>query len=322
MTQEFLKIINLKKYFHTNYGTVKAVDDISFNVVEGETLGLVGESGSGKSTTGHLVVGMYAPTSGKIIYRGLDISFTADERPKGVRHEIQIVFQDPASSLNPSKYVKDIIASQLKLRGMRDDYEIEERISKLLESVDLPPENYMYRKPRDLGGGELQAIAIARALSTDPKLIVLDEPTSALDVITQAKIVNLLLRIQEERKLTYIFITHDLAVAKNMSRRIAVMYLGKIVELAQSEELFSNPLHPYTMMLFSSIPVLTEEDRKLRPKKVRSVGEIPSAISPPPGCRFHTRCPFVKDVCKEKEPVLEPVNTDSLHLVACHLAGR
>ena len=316
---ELLKILNLKKYFHTNYGVVRAVDDISFIVMEGETFGLVGESGSGKSTTGHLVVGMYAPTSGKIIYRGMDISSIADKRPKEVRHEIQIVFQDPASSLNPSKYIKDIIADQLKLRGLRDDYEIEERISKLLENVDLPPENYMYRKPRDLGGGELQAIAIARALSTDPRLIVLDEPTSALDVITQAKIVNLLLRIQEEMRLTYIFITHDLAVAKNISRRIAVMYLGKIVELAESGELFSNPLHPYTMMLFSSIPALTEEDRRLIPKKVRSVGEIPSAVSPPPGCRFHTRCPFVKDICREKEPTLEPVNVDSSHIVACHL---
>ncbi|MEM3481203.1 MAG: ABC transporter ATP-binding protein, partial [Candidatus Korarchaeum sp.] len=195
-------------------------------------------------------------------------------------------------------------------------------VAKLLESVDLPPESYMYRKPRELGGGELQAIAIARALSTSPKLIVLDEPTSALDVITQAKIVKLLLRIQEEMKLTYIFITHDLAVAKNISKRIAVMYLGKIVELAASDELFTNPLHPYTMMLFSSIPVLTEEERKLKPRKVRSVGEIPSAISPPPGCRFHTRCPFVEDICRNEEPKLEVVRGDSSHIVACHLAGR
>ncbi|MEM0017950.1 MAG: ABC transporter ATP-binding protein [Candidatus Korarchaeum sp.] len=322
MTEDILKILNLKKYFNTNYGTVKAVDDITFNVKEGETFGLVGESGSGKSTTGHLIVGMYAPTSGKILYRDKDISSLADKRPREVRHEIQIVFQDPASSLNPSKYVKDIITAQLKLKGIKDDYELEERVAKLLESVDLPPESYMYRKPRELGGGELQAIAIARALSTSPKLIVLDEPTSALDVITQAKIVKLLLRIQEEMKLTYIFITHDLAVAKNISKRIAVMYLGKIVELAASDELFTNPLHPYTMMLFSSIPVLTEEERKLKPRKVRSVGEIPSAISPPPGCRFHTRCPFVEDICRNEEPKLEVVRGDSSHIVACHLAGR
>ena len=319
---ELLKVLNLKKYFNTNYGTVKAVDGITFSVEEGETLGLVGESGSGKSTTGHLIVGMYAPTSGRILYKDRDISSLADRRPKEVRQEIQIVFQDPASSLNPSKYVRDIIAAQLRLKGIKDNYELEDRIVRLLESVDLPPESYMYRKPRDLGGGELQAIAIARALSTDPKFIVLDEPTSALDVITQAKIVKLLLKIQEEMKLTYIFITHDLAVAKNMARRIAVMYLGKIVELAETQELFSNPLHPYTMMLFSSIPVLTEEERKLKPKRVRSVGEIPSAISPPPGCRFHTRCPFVKDICKEREPKLEVAGEYSSHLVACHFAGR
>ncbi|MCS7103542.1 MAG: dipeptide/oligopeptide/nickel ABC transporter ATP-binding protein, partial [Candidatus Korarchaeum sp.] len=218
MAEDLLKILNLKKYFNTNYGTVKAVDDITFSVKEGETFGLVGESGSGKSTTGHLVVGMYAPTSGKILYKNKDISSLADKRPKEVRQEIQIVFQDPASSLNPSKYVKDVIAAQLRLKGIKDSYELEEKIARLLENVDLPPESYMYRKPRELGGGELQAIAIARALSTDPKLIILDEPTSALDVITQAKIVKLLLRIQEERKLTYIFITHDLAVAKNISK--------------------------------------------------------------------------------------------------------
>ncbi|MDW8034923.1 MAG: ABC transporter ATP-binding protein [Candidatus Korarchaeum sp.] len=322
MAEDLLKILNLKKYFNTNYGTVKAVDDITFSVKEGETFGLVGESGSGKSTTGHLVVGMYAPTSGKILYKNKDISSLADKRPKEVRQEIQIVFQDPASSLNPSKYVKDVIAAQLRLKGIKDSYELEEKIARLLENVDLPPESYMYRKPRELGGGELQAIAIARALSTDPKLIILDEPTSALDVITQAKIVKLLLRIQEERKLTYIFITHDLAVAKNISKRIAVMYLGKIVELAESGELFKNPLHPYTMMLFSSIPVLTEEERRLKPEKVRSVGEIPSAISPPPGCRFHTRCPFVEEVCRSEEPKLEALSGNSSHIVACHLVGR
>lgn len=319
---EILKSINLKKHFNTNYGTVKAVDDITFSVREGETLGLVGESGSGKSTIGHLLVGMYPPTSGKIVYKDKDISFPSNKRPKEVRHEIQIVFQDPASSLNPSKYVKDIIAAQLRLNGIKDDYELEEKVARLLENVDLPPESYMYRKPKELGGGELQAIAIARALSTDPKLIVLDEPTSALDVITQAKMVKLLLKIQEEMKLTYIFITHDLAVAKNMSKRVAVMYLGKIVELAESEELFTNPLHPYTMMLFSSIPVLTEEERRLKPKKARSIGEIPSAISPPPGCRFHTRCPFVEDVCRYEEPKLELVDGSSTHMVACHLVGK
>jgi oligopeptide/dipeptide ABC transporter ATP-binding protein len=317
-----LTILDLKKYFKTNYGLVRAVDGVTLSIDEGETLGLVGESGSGKSTTGHLVVGMYSPTSGSIIYRGKDISSTADKRPKDLRNEIQIVFQDPASSLNPSKYIKDIIASQLRLIGIKDRWEIENRISNLLESVDLPPESYMYRKPKDLGGGELQAIAIARAISTNPKLIVLDEPTSALDVITQAKIVKLLKRIQEQMKLTYIFITHDLAVAKHMSDRIAVMYLGKIVEMADSEELFKNPQHPYTMMLFSSIPVLSEEERKVRPKKVRSVGEIPSAISPPPGCRFHTRCPFTNEICTNREPILSPVNGNSSHVVACHLTSK
>ncbi len=322
MSEIVLQLEDVVKYFKTKYGLVRAVDGISFDVREGETLALVGESGSGKSTTGHLIVGMYTLTSGKIFYKDQDISIPATKRPKHVRQEIQIVFQDPASSLNPTKYVRDILASTLKLAGIKSRLELEERIYELLEGVELPPENYMYRKPKELGGGELQAIAIARALSTSPKLIILDEPTSALDTLTQAKIVKLLMRLQREHNLTYIFITHDLAVTRNIASRVAVMYLGKIVELAPVEEIFMDPQHPYTMMLFSSIPVITDEEKRLKPKKVQSRGEIPSALAPPPGCRFHTRCPFAKEICKEEEPRLEFYAGREEHLVACHLIAR
>jgi len=311
---------NLKKYFETKYGLVRAVDGISFNVIYGETFALVGESGSGKSTTGHMIVGIYEPTSGKIYFKGQDISVPASKRPRFLRREIQIVFQDPASSLNPSMYIKDIVGMPMRVHGIvRDEGELKEKVMELLEEVDLPPEYYMYKKPRELGGGELQAVAIARALSTNPKLIILDEPTSALDVITQTKIIRLLTRLQQKQNLTYIFITHDLAVVRNFATRVAVMYLGKIVEVAPVNELFLRPQHPYTMMLLSSVPVISDEEEKIKPRKVRSVGEIPSAISPPPGCRFHTRCPFAMDICKTQEPELRLIDKAKQHWVACHL---
>ncbi len=316
-----LEVIHLKKYFKVSLGIVRAVDDISFNVKYGETFGLVGESGSGKSTTGHVIVGMYAPTSGKILFKGQDISVPAAKRPRHIKKDIQIVFQDPASSLNPSKTVKDIIALPLRLyEGIKDERELEERVAKLLEAVELPPEEFMYRYPRELGGGEKQAVAIARALATRPSFIVLDEPTSALDVSIQAKIIRTLLRLQKEYKLSYLFITHDLSLMRNVANRVAIMYLGKIYEIAPADEFFRNPLHPYTQMLLSSIPVLTEEEERIKPKGIESRGEIPSPMNPPSGCRFRTRCPYATDICSKEEPKL--IEVEPGHVVACHLYAK
>jgi len=320
-SEHILEVRNLKKYFKVSLGTVRAVDDISFHVKYGETFGLVGESGSGKSTVGHVIVGMYSPTSGKILFKGQDISVPAVKRPKHVRKEIQIVFQDPASSLNPSKLVRDIVALPLTLySNLKDKTELEERIAKLLESVELPPEHFMYRYPRELGNGEKQAVAIARALAANPSFIVLDEPTSALDVSIQAKIIRTLIRLQKEYNLSYLFITHDLSLMRNVADRVAIMYLGKIFEVATTDEFFKNPLHPYTKMLLSSIPVLTDEEEEIKPKGIESKGEIPSPMNPPSGCRFRTRCPFATDVCREKEPPLVEITTG--HLVACHLLSK
>jgi len=316
-----LEVKNLKKYFKISLGVVRAVDDISFNVRYGETFGLVGESGSGKSTTGHVIVGMYTPTSGKVIFKGHDISVPAAKRPRHIKKDIQIVFQDPASSLNPSKTVKDIVALPLRLySNIKDEHELEERVAQLLDAVELPPEDYMYRYPRELGGGEKQAVAIARALATNPSFIVLDEPTSALDVSIQAKIIRTLMRLQKEYNLSYLFITHDLSLMRNVADRVAIMYLGKICEIATADEFFKNPLHPYTKMLLSSIPVLTDEEEKMKPKGIESRGEIPSPMNPPSGCRFRTRCPFVIEICSKEEPPL--VEVEPGHYVACHLLTK
>lgn len=313
-----LEVENLKKYFETSLGTVRAVDEITFNVEEAETFGLVGESGSGKSTTGHVIVGIYRPTSGRITYRGEDISVPLRKRSLRQKKDIQMVFQDPRSSLNPMQTVREIVELPLRIHmkhlSMRDR---EDRVRRLLEEVGLQPEDFMNRFPRELGGGESQLVAIARALASEPSFIVLDEPTSALDVSIQAKIINVLLNLQREHKLSYLFITHDLSLMRNVSNRVAIMYLGKIYEQATTERFFVNPLHPYTKMLLSSVPVLTEEEENMKPKEVRSSGEIPSPMNPPSGCRFRTRCPFSNSKCSEVEPPL--VEVEPNHLVACHL---
>jgi len=320
-SENLLVVENLTKHFKTSFGVVRAIDEINFTVKPGETFGLVGESGSGKSTTGYVIMGIYTPTSGKIIFKGNDISTHAKKRPKYLKKDLAIVFQDPASSLNPTKTVQDVIGQPLKVHGLvksRDEYH--KRVAELLDAVELPPEDFMNRRPRDLGGGERQAVAIARAIATSPSFIVLDEPTSALDVSIQAKIMKVLMKLQQELSLSYLFITHDLSLMRNVSSRVAIMYLAQIVEFAPTAIFFQNPIHPYTRMLLSSVPVLTDEEEKLKPKEVRSSGEVPSAINPPPGCRFHTRCPIASETCKTRQPAFIMVEPD--HYVACHIMAK
>lgn len=319
---EILSVVDLKKHFAVGHArwpnrtpiTVKAVDGVSFRIEEGETLGLVGESGSGKSTVAYTIAGMYRPTSGRLIFRGRELSGEKAGRPPELRKEIQIVFQDPGSSLNPRHNIKKIL--EMPLRVHQPGKNRIERIVRLLEIVDMPPE-YMYRYPHMLSGGEKQIVGIARALASDPKLIILDEPTSALDVSVQAKTINLLLRLQREFNLSYLFITHDLSLMRNVATRVAIMYLGKTCEIADTVDFFRAPLHPYTQMLLSSIPVISAEEEALKPRKVVSTGEIPSPVDIPKGCSFNTRCPFVMEICRTVDPVmLEEVPR---HQVRCHL---
>ena len=319
MMDTVLTIDRLKKHFVTRQGTVKAVDGISFSVEESEVFGLVGESGSGKSTVAYTVVGMYRPTEGKIIYRGKNIGQESRKRPKELRKDIQIVFQDPGTSLNPRRTIRQILELPLKVHSLsKDDKKPLERVEELLEMVQLPP-SYMYKYPTMIGGGERQMVGIARALATDPSFVILDEPTSALDVSVQAKIINMLIQFQKKFKLAYLFITHDLSLMRNVASRIAIMYLGKICEVALASEFFENPLHPYTQMLLSSIHVISDEEEALIPKKVVSRGEIPSPVNVPPGCSFHLRCPKKMDICSKKDPVAREVS--EAHGVRCHLFG-
>jgi peptide/nickel transport system ATP-binding protein len=323
MTADILTVSNLKKHFVIGQTgavnerkpiTVKAVDGISFTVREGETLGLVGESGSGKSTVAYITIGMYQPTYGSICFRGQDLFAGKGKRSINLQKAIQIVYQDPGSSLNPRQNTKQIL--EMPLRVHKPAKNRLEQIVNLLEIVGLPPE-YMYKYPRMLSGGEKQIVAIARALATDPSLVILDEPTSALDVSVQAKTITLLLELQKDFQLSYLFITHDLSLMRNVSNRVAIMYLGKICEVAETVDFFRSPLHPYTQMLLSSIPVITREEEELKPKKVISTGEIPSPVDIPPGCSFHSRCPFVMDICKRVDPAM--VEAAPGHSVRCHL---
>jgi peptide/nickel transport system ATP-binding protein len=321
---EILSVADLKKHFVIGHKgtakrvpvTVRAVEGITFSIREGETFGLVGESGSGKSTVAYTVIGMYHPTAGKIAFAGQDL-FAEKDRPLALRKEIQIVFQDPGSSLNPRQNVKQIL--EMPLRIHRPEANRLEEIIGLLEMVGLPPD-YMYKQPQMLGGGEKQMVAIARALATEPRLVILDEPTSALDVSIQGKIINLLIRLQQQFNLSYLFITHDLSLMRNVASRVAIMYLGKICEIAETVEFFRNPLHPYTQMLLSSIPVVTEAEEQFKPQKIISTGEIPSPVNIPPGCSFNTRCPLKMDVCTTVDPVMIEVARG--HFVRCHLFPR
>ena len=322
MTEDILIIEGLKKHFTIGHHgvvrrkpiTVKAVDGVSLKVRRGETFGLVGESGSGKSTIAYITVGMYQPTAGTIYFEGADLFTNGRTRPAALRKQIQIVFQDPGSSLNPRRTLRQIL--ELPLRIHQPDTDPLMEAMRLLDLVELPFE-YLHKYPQMLSGGEKQIVAIARALATKPSLIVLDEPTSALDVSVQGKIINLLIRLQREFDLTYLFITHDLSLMRNLASRVGIMYLGKLCEVAETATFFQNPQHPYTQMLLSSIPVISEAEEALKPAKIVSTGEIPSPVNVPLGCSFHTRCPHVMDICRQVDPVM--VETGSGHIARCHL---
>ena len=312
-----LEVKNLKKHFKVGGGaTLKAVDDVSFFVREGETLGLVGESGCGKTTCGRTVIGMYDKTDGEVLYKGKSVHGLKGQDRKDFTKEVQIIFQDPYASLNPRMTVADIIAEGIDIHGLaKSKGERSERVYKLLEQVGLNKE-HANRFVHEFSGGQRQRIGIARALAVEPKFILCDEPISALDVSIQAQIANMLIKFQKELGLTYLFIAHDLAMVKHISDRVAVMYLGSMVELAESEALYSNPKHPYTEALMSAIPIADPDVEEIR-QRIMLEGDVPSPINTPPGCKFQGRCSKCMDICKKESPLFKEVEKD--HYVACHL---
>jgi oligopeptide/dipeptide ABC transporter ATP-binding protein len=324
MTEPLLEVTELTRYFrvrtgvvfaHTT-GVVRAVDGVSFTLQRGETLALVGESGCGKSTTARCVLRLIEPTSGTIRFRSEEITHLSGEPLRQKRRHMQMVFQDPYASLNPRMRVAEILEEPLRVHGLAGRVERRARATELLSLVGLAP-YHAQRYPHEFSGGQRQRIGIARALAVQPELVVCDEPVSALDVSIQAQVVNLLKDLQGRFGLSYLFIAHDLAVVKHMASRIAVMYLGRIVEIAEKDALFANPRHPYTRALLAAIP-RPDPHRGRQPESAR--GDVPSPMNPPPACRFHTRCPFVIDRCREETPLLQPWNNG--HLIACHRAAE
>ncbi len=326
LSEYLLEVKNLKMHFPIyggvlwrRVGTVYAVDDISFKIRPGETLGLVGESGCGKTTAGRSILRIYNPTSGDVLFEGKNISLFSRKQMRDLRRDMQMIFQDPFESLNSRHTVGEILEEPFIIHNIGAPEERKAAVKNLLYRVGLS-ENAMSRFPHEFSGGQRQRIGIARAIALNPKLIVCDEPVSALDVSIQSQILNLLLELQQEMKLTYLFIAHDLSVVKHISDHIAVMYLGQIVESADADRLYEMPLHPYTQTLISAIPV---PDPSVKKKRQILEGDVPSPIHPPSGCRFHTRCPVAVERCKHEMPALKaaPTGKDDSHQVACHLVG-
>jgi len=322
--EKLLEINDIKKYFPIKGGflqktvaNIRAVDGVSLYIRRGETLGLVGESGCGKSTLGRTVARLYEPTEGEIIYDGIDIASLKGKELKRLRQKMQIIFQDPYSSLNPRMNVSTIVGEAMLAHGLvRKGQEYTDRVVQVVESCGLS-DYHIYRYPHQFSGGQRQRIGIARALALSPEFIVADEPVSALDVSIQSQVLNLMMDLQEKMGLSYLFISHDLSVVKHISDRIGVMYLGSIVELANKKDLYNDPLHPYTRALLSAIPVADPT----RIKKMEAIiGEIPSNVNIPSGCKFHTRCVYAKDICKEEVPEYREIKPE--HFVACHFAGE